>query len=111
MPTYTTGFVENFSHTGKDQADSINHTLILLSVLANEKGNIEDKFSIDDIKDRIHFGCVIDQEMVALDQLEIKEDKRLKCCAHTILCVDECIDTFIGSVEATVEETNLLALQ
>ena len=53
--THTTGYLENISHTGKGQAVSINHTLQLLSVLANKTGNIEDKFTVDDVKEYVHF--------------------------------------------------------
>ena len=108
--TYTTGYLENISHTGKDQAVSINHTLQLLSVLANKTGNVEDKLTVDDIKENIDF-WMCDRSgdgSVALDQLEIKEDKRIKCCAHTILCIDESIDTYIASIEAAVGRDKLI---
>ena len=111
--TYTTGFTENLSHSGKDQAASIKHSLKLLSVLANETENDEDKVSVDDIICNIDF-WMSDRSgdgSVALDELDIDEDKRLKCCGHTILCIDDAIDSYIGSVESSVGRDKLIGAE
>ena len=106
--SYTTGFTENISHSGTDQATSIKQTLQILSVLASE--NDEDKVTVDDIKENISF-WMSDRSKdgsLALDELEVSEDNRLKCCAHTSLCVDDTIDSFLKSVESTVGRDKLI---
>ena len=106
--SYTTGFTENISHSGTDQATSIKQTLQILSVLASE--NDDDKVTVDDIKHNISF-WMSDRSKdgsLALDELEVSEDNRLKCCAHTTLCVDDTIDSFLKSVESTIGRDKLI---
>ena len=40
--------------------------------------------------------------------MEVFDEKRLKCCAHTSLCVDESIDSFLNDVESTVGRDKLI---
>ena len=106
--SYTTGFTENISHSGQDQGASINQTLQILSVLATE--NNEDQVSVEEIKESIDF-WMTDRSTdcsVALDELEVCDEKRLKCCAHTSLCVDESIDSFLKNIESTVGRDKLI---
>ena len=100
----TTGYIENVSHTGKDGADAYNYKLKCLSILAN--------CEIEDLKANINFwmsdrGSELD---TLFEKLEIEDGKRLKCCAHIILGIDNAIDKVMKNTEQMIGVQKLLQL-
>ena len=102
--TFTTGYIENLSHSGDDGAAAYNHKLKCLSILAD--------CSVEDLKGQIDFwmsdrGSDLD---VLLENLGVDEEKRLKCCAHVILCIDNAIDKVFKNTEQMVGVQKILKL-
>ena len=100
----TTGYIENLSHSGDDGAAAYNHKLKCLSILAD--------CSVEDLKSHIDFwmsdrGSDLD---VLLENLGVEEEKRLKCCAHIILCIDNAIDKVFKNTEQMVGVQKILQL-
>ena len=100
----TTGYIENFSHSGEDGAAAYNHKLKCLSILAG--------CSVEDLKSQIDFwmsdrGSDLD---VLLQHLGVDDEKRLKCCAHIILCIDNAIDKVYKNTEQMVGVQKILQL-
>ena len=96
--TYTTGFTPNLSHSGLDQAATLKHSLQMLAVLAGKD------MSVDDLIEQIDF-WMSDRAAdcdVLLDTLGVDEDKRLKCCQHVILTIDEAINKVFIETESMI---------
>lgn len=101
----TTGYIENSSHTGKVSASTYEHQLKCLSVLAD--------CTVKEIKEHISFwmsdrGSELD---TMLDELGIESEKRLKCCAHVILGIDNAIDKVFKNTEQSIGVNKLLQLE
>ena len=101
----TTGYIENPSHTGKVSASTYEHKLKCLSVLAD--------CTVKEIKEHISFwmsdrGSELD---TMLDELGIESEKRLKCCAHVILGIDNAIDKVFKNTEQSIGVNKLLQLE
>ena len=106
--TYTTGFTPNLSHSGQDQAITLKHSLQVLSILARDEP--EDKYGVEDIIETFDF-WMSDRSAdgnVLLDNLGIDEKKRLKCCGHTILTIDEGIEYVLIEAESIVGKDKLI---
>ena len=106
--TYTTGFSPNLSHSGQDQSTTLRHSLQVLSVLA--KNEPDDHYSIEDIIENFDF-WMSDRSAdgnIVLDNLGIDENKRLKCCGHTTLCIDDAIGSVLLEAESVVGLNNLI---
>lgn len=98
----TTGYTENLSHSGQDGAQAYNFKLNCLALLAN--------CSVDEIKGQIDFwmsdrGSDLN---VMFDYLGVDSLKRLKCCAHIILGIDNAIDKVFKNTEQKIGVHNLL---
>ena len=105
--SYTTGFTENISHSGKDQAANLTKSLQILSVLASDNDDLP--VNVQDIMENIDF-WMSDRSSDGSTALELQigEEKRLKCCAHTTLCVDESIDSVLNDVELAAGRDKLI---
>ena len=106
--TLTTGFTPNLSHSGRDQAITLRHSLEVLSVLAGEEAG--EKFSVDDVISQIDF-WMSDRSAdgdVLLNDLGVEDNKRLKCNAHVILTIDDAIDYVMQSAEAAIGQDKLI---
>ena len=102
--TFTTGYIENLSHSGADGATAYNLKLKCLAILAD--------CTVDDLKSHIDFwmsdrGSDLD---VLLEKMGVEEDKRLKCCAHVILSVDNAIDKVFKNTEQMIGVQKILKL-
>ena len=100
----TTGFIENIGHTGAEGAEGYNYKLKCLAIL----GNCE----VSDLKSSIDFWMsdrAGDCETF-LQELEIEEQKIIKCCAHLILGVDHACDKVFKDTEQKVGVHKLLNL-
>ena len=100
--TYSTGFTHNSSHSGKDQAENVQHKLAMMAVLAATTPE-EVKSAIDFfIKD-----CSADGN-VMLDELGVEEEKRLNCNGHIILCEAACLNAQFVEVENKIGVEKLI---
>ena len=101
--TFTTGFSPNISRKGQDQSEAIKNDIEILATLAG--------CSTDEIFEHIDFWMSdrASECSTALDCLGIANDKRLKCCGHTILTIDEGIDYVFKEAEIMMGKDNLVA--
>ena len=83
---YTTGYMENASHSPEDAAANIKCTIEMLAILAG--------CTQDEIKDSLDFWMSDRAGDVepTLDILGVEKNKRIRCCAHILLCIDEAIN-------------------
>ena len=94
--SFTTGFTPNLTHSGDNQTETVKHILEQLAILVN-----------CDVQEFVH---LIDFWMsdrsgdsdVILENLNIDEERILKCNAHIILCIDERINSTLLSIENKV---------
>ena len=86
LPTLTTGFHANASHTGEASSEQVTRVLNMLSILSES--------SLDEVKQAIDFWMVdrAGDAKIMLDTLDIDEHKKINCNAHIILCVDHAIE-------------------
>ena len=106
--TYTTGFAPNLSHSGQDQATTLRHSLQVLSVLAGD--GPEDQYSVEDLIETFDF-WMSDRSAdgnVLFDNLGVEDEKRLKCCGHTTLTIDEAIGSVLLEAEGVVGRDKLI---
>ena len=103
--TFTAGFLENISHTAENAAMSMQFTLDVLGLLAGVSG--------EDIKHNIDFWMADRASDVdpSLEKLGIPARRRLKCCAHIILCIDEALEKVFKDREQRVGLSKLLEVQ
>ena len=100
--TFTTGYVENVSHSGKDVAAAYDMKLKVLAVLSDT--------TVDEVKESIDF-WMTDRAgdcNVMLEQLGVKEQKKLKCNARVILGADNATDKVFRDVEQYIGVEKLI---
>ena len=99
---YTTGYMENASHSPEDAAANIKCTIEMLAILAG--------CTQDEIKDSLDFWMSDRAGDVepTLDILGVEKNKRIKCCAHILLCIDEAIEKVIKRKERKIGVGKLL---
>jgi len=103
--TFTTGYVENVSHSGQDAAAAYDMKLKILSVLSDT--------TVDEIKESIDF-WITDRAgdcSIMLQHLGVEEDKRLKCNAHVILGADNAADKVFRDVEQSIGVEKLIEVK
>lgn len=102
--TFTTGFTPNLSHSGENQTQTIKHILQQLATLVD--CDVEEFISLIDfwMSDRSSDSDVV------LENLNIDEEHILKCNAHIILCIDECINSTLLAVESKVGRDQLIGV-
>ena len=102
--TFSTGYLENISHSGSDNAAGVQSWLTQMSILTNvpykELINMFDFWMNDRAGD----------SDASLDELEISSEKRLKCNAHILLCIDQAIDKVFKDLETTLGVQKLIGL-
>ena len=100
--TFSTGFVKNRSHKGEDSAKVVKFDLERLAILSGttyqEIESLVDFF----MTDRDHSSDAM------LDELEISQDRRLKCNAHIVLAVENCVDKVLRDCETKLGRENLV---
>ena len=99
---YTTGYMENASHSPEDAAANIKCTIEMLAILAG--------CTQDEIKDSLDFWMSDRAGDVepTLGILGVEKNKRIKCCAHILLCIDEAIEKVIKRKERKIGVGKLL---
>ena len=103
--TFTLGMLENVKHTGKAGAESLRHSFKGLAVLCDS--------TPQDIQDLFDFyqSDRAGDTTLCLDELGIEDDKRLKCCPHMLLCIDEACDKVFREHEGRIGFSKLLEVQ
>jgi len=103
--TYTTGFQENIAHTAAAAAESMQFTMDVLGILAGTDGDM--------MKEMIDFWMSDRASDVdpSLEKLGVEPRRRLKCCAHIILCIDEAIEKVLKDHELRIGLSKLLEVQ
>ena len=104
MKSFTTGFTPNLTHSGDNQTETVKHILEQLAILVD-----------CDLQDFVH---LIDFWMsdrsadsdVILKNLDIDEERILKCNAHIILCIDERINNTLLSIENEIGRDKLIGV-
>ena len=100
--TFTSGFYENASHSGKSSAETVKHDIAKMAVLTNniyhEMLNLIDFFMSDRAGD----------SDVMLDEIGVSAKRRLKCNAHVLLAVDVALDKVFRDIETLIGVTNLI---
>ena len=101
--SYSTGFHESLSHSGKDAATIMKMEISKMAILTDN--SFEDMISMIDyfMHDRAGDGDKM------LDEFGIDPEKRLKCNAHILLCVDNALDKVFKDMETVVGPSNLIA--
>ncbi|ESO85476.1 hypothetical protein LOTGIDRAFT_154967 [Lottia gigantea] len=100
--SFTTGYIEYVSHSGKDGARAYGMKLQCLATLSNS--------TVDEIKSHIDF-WICDRASdckVLLENLDIALEKTLKCTAHVVLGVDYAIDKVFRNTEQHIDVQNLI---
>ncbi|KAK6194847.1 hypothetical protein SNE40_000387 [Patella caerulea] len=93
---FTTGYMENISHSGKDGAEAYTCKLQSLAILAGT--------TVDEMKEHVDF-WISDRAQDCkklLQHLDIQPERTLKCCAHLILGVDSAIDKVFRDTETKI---------
>ena len=93
---YTTGYLANANHTPAAAAENLQCTINMLAILAG--------CTPDEIKDALDFWMSDRAGDVepTLDFLGIEDAKRIKCCAHILLCIDEAIEKVLKGKERKI---------
>ena len=99
----TTGFLPNISHKGTDSAIAVKSAISQLAVLC--------KVQYEEMTDFIDFfmGDRAGDGDVMLDELGVAEEVRLKCNAHTILCVQNAVDKVYKDKESEIGVVKLIS--
>jgi len=101
--TYSTGFLENISHSGSNQAMSINHIFSLMATLCETTPEF--------VKSCIDF-FMLDRSgdgESALNELEIEEEKRLNCNAHIVLVELASLNAVFCKIEDKIGAEKLIS--
>ena len=101
--SFTTGFTANISHKGEDSAVSVQSVLAQMAVLCNVK--FEEMFDFLDFFMNDRAG---DSDTM-LDSLGVSDDQRLKCNAHPLLCVQNCVDKTFKDKETEIGVSKLIS--
>ena len=101
--SYSSGFYPNASHSGKASAETVRHDISKMTILSGN--DYEDMKGFIDffMNDRSGDGNIM------LDELEIEEDKRLKCNAHIILATDVAVDKVFRNTEVLLGISKLIS--
>ena len=99
----TTGFLPNISHKGVDSATAVRSAISQLAVLCKVQYEEMTDFIDFFMRDRAGGGDVM------LDELGVAEEQRLKCNAHTILCVQNAVDKVFRDKEAEIGVAKLIS--
>ena len=105
---FTTGFTPNSSHKGDAQAETMKHSMEVLAVLAGNRAGRQ--LTVEELMEYIDY-WISDRAAdtsVALDHLHIPDDKRLLCCGHTTLTVDEGVDYVLKDSEVQIGKDKLI---
>ena len=100
---YSLGYYPNISHAGADSAITVNTVLDMLAVVSGSKP--------EEVKDCIDWfqGDRAGDNLVMLKELEIKEEKTVKCNAHICLAIEEAVDSAMLDTELTVGKDRLIS--
>ena len=100
---FTTGFLENISHSGADSAKAAKLWISEMAVLAGT--------SYDEMKSFIDFfmNDRAGDSDTMLDALDVTEERRLKCNAHPLLAVQNSIDKTFKDEEAKIGVQKLIS--
>ena len=99
---FTLGLLGNLGHAGKDAARSLQHAFQGLALLCDStQGEMQGLFDFH-MADR---GPDVD---TALDVLGVIADRRLKCCPHMLLAIDEALDKTFREHEGHIGSSKLL---
>ena len=102
--TFSTGYLENVSHSGSDNAAGVQSWLTQMSVLTDVP--YEEILGMFDFWMNDRAG----DSDASLDELGISSEKRLKCNAHILLCIDQAIDKVFKDHETTFGVQKLIGL-
>ena len=103
--TFTLGLLANIKHTGKAGGESLRHSFKGLGVLCGT-----DQQEVQDLFDFFQSDRGPDADPT-LDELGIDADRRLKCCPHMLLCIDEALDKVFREHEGRIGFSKLLEVQ
>ena len=101
--SFTTGFLPNISHSGADSAVAVRSCISQMAVLCNVQ--------FEDMTDFIDFYMndrAADSDAM-LDELGVSEEKRLKCNAHCILCIQNAVDKVFKDKETEIGVNKLIS--
>ena len=101
--TFTSGYYQNISHKGIHAADTIRHDIAKMAVLTeNTYEEMIDMFDFF-MSDRAGDADTM------LDDLDIAEERRLKCNAHILLAVDNAMDKVFKDTETLIGVSHLIS--
>ena len=101
--TFTSGFYENVSHKGVDSASTVRHDIAKMAILTDN--------TYDDMLQLMDF-FMTDRAGDAdtmLDELDIDDEKRLKCNAHVLLAIDNALDKVFKDTETLIGVFKLIS--
>ena len=101
--TLTTGFLPNISHSGDHSAIAVRSSISQMAVLCDVQ--YEDMFNFLDFFMNDRAG---DSDTM-LDELGVSAECRLKCNAHTILCIQNAIDKMFKDKETEIGVSKLIS--
>ena len=94
--TFTSGFYQNASHSGKTSAETVKHDIAKMAILTNntywEMFQLIDFFMTDRAGD----------SDVMLSELGVDEKQKLKCNAHILLAIDVALDKVFRDTETLI---------
>ena len=102
--TFSTGYLENISHSGSDSAAGVQSWLTQMSVLTGVP--YEEMLELIDFWMNDRAG----DSDACLDDIGIESEKRLKCNAHILLCIDQAMDKVFKDLETTLGVQKLIGL-
>ena len=102
--TFSTGYLENISHSGSDSAAGVQSWLTQMSVLTDVP--YQDLLELIDFWMNDRAG----DSDACLDDLGVETEKRLKCNAHILLCIDQAMDKVFKDIETTLGVQKLIGL-
>ena len=100
---FSLGYYPNISHAGADSAITVSTVLDMLAVVSNSK--------LEEVKDSIDWfqGDRAGDNLVMLEELDIKEEKTVKCNAHVCLAIEEAVDSVMLDTEVKVGKDKLIS--
>ena len=101
---FTTGFLENISHSGADSAEATKFWISEMAVLT-ETTYEEMKSFID-----FYMNDRAGDSDTMLDALDVTEERRLKCNAHPLLAVQNAIDKTFKDEETKIGVQKLISV-
>ena len=103
--TFSTGYLENISHSGEDNAAGVENWITQMSLLTDVPyQEILDMFDFW-MNDRAG------DSDACLDEIGVETEKRLKCNAHILLCIDQAMDKVFKDFETTLGVQKLIGLE